>query len=166
MTLAIRIDGSVTSVSGFDRSFSDEANTVRLILAAPGETPSISSSHRTNATLAALRSAFSGAWEAGWDGHAARPADPNAFIHAVRLLDDLPLDMPLPEVGVDADGDVAFEWDEGPRRIFSLRVSRDGTLHYAGLVGHSTFHGSEALRQGLPRMVSMGIDRVISGSPV
>lgn len=147
-----------------DRGFSGTARAVGPNVAAiwAGATPSIAAEERRRAAIRSLQSALSGAQEDGWDGYQAKPADPDAFIYAVQLLDELPTAVPLPDVAVDSDGDIALEWDRGPRKLLSLRVSRDGTIYYAGLLGYATFHGSEQLREGIPSAISKGIERVLS----
>jgi hypothetical protein len=141
-----------------DRSFHQEA---RWDFASAPGTPSPAAGQRKREILGALSSALSGAGEAGWDGYAAKPADSDAFIHALRLLDMLPSSTPLPEITVDTDGDIALEWDRGARRLFSVRVSRDGRIYFAGLVDYDTFHGSQQLREGIPDAISRGISRVV-----
>lgn len=144
----------------FDRSFSDEVRALRTRITADSGTPSLASAERKRNALMALQSALSDPEGADPDGGR---ASVGAFTYAVRLLDHLPSTLPLPEIAVDADGDIAFEWDRGARRLFSLRVSRDGTIYYAGLDDYATFHGSEQFREGVPNAVSEGINRIVSG---
>jgi hypothetical protein len=152
---------------GLDRSSSREAREARIF--AVGEedgTPSIARAERGHDVLHALQEAVSEAQEDGWDGYSARSMDLGAFVYAIEFLKLLPSVIPLPEISVDSDGDVALEWDRGSRRVFSVRVSRDGTIYYAGLVNYSTFHGSEQLGESIPEAISSGIRRVLSESPL
>lgn len=96
-----------------------------------------------------------------WDGYLAHPTDPGSLLYSVLFINNLPPELSLPEIAVDHDGEIAFEWDYGPRKIISIRVSRDGSLHYAGLVGFSSFHGVETLRASIPNQILTGIRRVI-----
>ncbi len=161
MTHALTLDSLVPL---FDRSFSDTGRALRSEVTASraAATPSIAAAERGRAAIHALQSALSDTQEGGWDGYRAKPAHPDAFVYAVQFLDYLSETMPLPDIAVDSDGDIALEWDRGPRRLFSLRVSRDGTIYYAGLVDYATFHGSEQLREGVPSAISEGIGRVLS----
>ena len=95
-----------------------------------------------------------------WDGYQAVAADVSAFSYALNFINQLPLNYPLPEVAIDSDGEIAFEWDYEPRRIFSIRIGRDGWLNYAGLIGYSSFHGAEFMRDSIPPEILNGIDRV------
>ncbi len=162
MTLALRLDGGLAIASPVDRGFSDDARTVKELAISSPFTPSIARAERKFAAIQALKSALLEAQTDGREAHGWKPVDAGAFTYAVRLLGYLPDPTPLPEIAVDSDGDVALEWDEGPRRVFSVRVTRDGTLYYAGLDGQSVFHGSEPLREGVPSTVSAGINRIVS----
>ena len=84
-------------------------------------------------------SAISGALDENWDGYGASPIDYLSVDYATSFICHLSSEIPSPEISVDNDGEIAIEWDYGPRKIFSVRIGRDGTLHYAGLVGYSTF---------------------------
>jgi len=94
------------------------------------------------------------------DGYQALAADVSVFSYALNFINQLPINYPLPEVAIDSDGEIAFEWDYEPRRIFSIRIGRDGWLNYAGLIGHSSFHGAEFMRDSIPPEILNGIDRV------
>lgn len=96
-----------------------------------------------------------------WDGYNAASADVSAIPYAINFINDLSPDFPLPEISIDSDGEIAFDWDCGVRRVFSVRIRRDGSLNYAGLLGQSSFHGAEVMRSGIPFAITEGIDRVI-----
>lgn len=165
MTLAMRLDSGFRLGSPIENALSEEGRASRSLSLMPEPaTPSIYGSQRTEAAVEALESALSEAGLVNWDGHNARAADIGAFVYALELIANLPVSTPLPEMAVDVDGDIAFDWDRGARQILSLRVSGDGTLHYAGMVGQSVFHGSELLGEGLPDAISAALDRVLSES--
>ena len=165
MTLALRLEGGFSPVPILDRGLSDEAREVgRLTRHASDIATSITLGAPKRATVEALEHAFVHAQEHGWDGYQAAPADPWAFIYALQFLAYLPTTAPLPEIAADTDGDIAVEWDFGPRRVFSVRIGRDGTLNYAGLVGHTSFHGTELLRESIPSSILAGIERVVKAA--
>src|SRR3989304_2258532 len=167
MTLALVMKNRYAFTTILDRALSDEAREVRRLGAHANDfTTSITLGMPKRAAIEALEDAFAHAQERGWDGYEAAPADPGAFVYALQFLAYLPISTPLPEIAVDTDGDIAVEWDFGARRIFSVRISRDGTLNYAGLVGHTNFHGTELLREGIPSTISAGIDRVVRASQI
>ena len=163
MTLALILDRASPVESFLDLSLSRYAsNSDRSSPRDRGFDTSITLGEPKLAAVRALRDAVIEAQDYGWDGYTAAPADPGAICYALQFLSALSHEIPLPDIAVDPDGDIALDWDLGERRIFSVRIGRDGTLNYAGLVGHSSFHGMEILREGIPKAVSAGIDRVLS----
>ena len=165
MTLALRFKGGFAVHPTLNRGLSDDAHTIsRMEREAIDLTTSIALGKPRSAALEALINAFIQSQEEGWDRYGASPANPSVLLYALQFLSYLPTAVPTPEIAIDPDGDIALEWDRGPRCIFSVRIGTDGTLHYAGLVGHSTFHGTEILLEGIPRTIAAGIDRVIRAS--
>jgi len=80
-----------------------------------------------------------------WDGHGARAANADSIRHAARFLASLPSSHPTPDVGVDPDGDISFEWYASPELLFSISIAPGGELHYAGRFGKSRVRGKEAV---------------------
>ena len=74
----------------------------------------------------------------------------------------LPVTIPAPEVAVEPDGMVAFEWYKQPRRVFSVSFETDGTIVYAGLFGNSKTHGTEYFGEQLPQIILENIHRIDS----
>lgn len=162
MTLTLTLEGGFPSSSVLDRGLSDDAREVRRLWSiSSGFTPSFARQARYLAAIRALESAFAHSQEENWDGYGAKRAQLQTLIYAIEFLGYLSSSTPIPEISVDPDGDIAFEWDFGPRKIVSVRVERDGTLHYAGLIGHATFHGTEHLQEGIPASIAAGIGRIV-----
>jgi hypothetical protein len=85
----------------------------------------------------------------------------DAVVHTLGLITGFPMETPLPqEIVIDNEGYVALNWDYGPRRVLSVRVASDGTLYYAGLLGHSSFRGVEISSDSVPTAILQGIERV------
>ncbi|MBE3040615.1 MAG: hypothetical protein IMZ62_17600, partial [Chloroflexi bacterium] len=143
-----------------DRGLSQEAREVRRIKYAESSTNSslgLDKRKYINDLINAVVTGFAD----NWDGYQAHAADPGSFMYSILFLNQLPFDFPLPQLAVDGDGEIAIEWDYGSRRIISIRVSRDGSLNYAGLVGYSSFHGLEIMRESIPKTILSQIERVI-----
>src|SRR5262245_51649772 len=66
--------------------------------------------------------------EPDWDGHGALPVSQKSLDDAYRVLDSLPLGLPLPSVGADPDGQVTLEWRTSSRRTLSVSVDPAGYL--------------------------------------
>lgn len=166
MTLTLTFPAPLPGLRPFDRALSDDARALRRAASQPVDSsPSIASGFRYEAVLEALKSAFEESQVQSWDGYGARPADFSAIVYAIDLIQKLPSSLPLPEVGVDSEGYVALEWDYHPRRILSLRVAGDGTVHYAGLDGLAVFHGTEILADRIPEAICVAIERVSPATP-
>ena len=114
--------------------------------------------------LNGLETAIKDAYNDNWDGYDASPADISSLDYAISFIYRLSSQIPSPEISIDNDGEVAIEWDYGPRRIISIRIGRDGTLHYAGLVGYSSFHGVEQYHENIPEPIFTGILRVVEAT--
>lgn len=143
-----------------ERAISAEAQDVRRLVNHTQGSPSIQTADLRFRALRALTDAIESAYV---DGLVGRVVDAETLVNAMRFLALLPASVQLPEMSVDSDGDIALDWDKGPRQVFSVRVSRDGTLYHAGLIGSSSFHGTDFLGDSIPPAVALGIDRAFSG---
>lgn len=79
-----------------------------------------------------------------WDGHGAAPVT-----------------LPAPEVSIDPDGEVSFDWYAGPRRTLSMSLDPFGTLRYASIIGGSEKFGLEPWRNGIPESVLRLLQKVV-----
>ena len=84
------------------------------------------------------------------------------LLHAVRFTSLIPSYLPGPEISMDEDGSVSFDWVFGKKSRFAVNVDRDGNVHYAGLYGIGRSHGVELLRDALPKPVFEGLSRAFS----
>jgi hypothetical protein len=88
------------------------------------------------------------------------PVEPSTYAYASQFLQILPANALPPDISVDTDGELLFEWDRGPRQTFSVSVGRDGTLTFAGLLGYRKVHGTEHFREALPLVIADWIQDV------
>ncbi|MGE5525924.1 MAG: hypothetical protein ACM3SS_19585 [Rhodospirillaceae bacterium] len=101
--------------------------------------------------------------KANWDQYDAAPLTLDAYYLALRFLIALPATLPAPEVGLDPDGEVSFEWANGPEKIFTVSANAKGRLSYAGLFGEGiTTHGTEVFDDTIPQTVIQCVERVAS----
>ncbi len=145
-----------------DSGVSDEAVRLRKLLHRKDDSSSAAIKH--NQALASLYGAYEDAHEDGWDGEGAASANPDSFAHALKLLALLPSWVPNPDIYVDPDGEMCFEWDSGRRSVFSISIGRDGTLTYAGLFGSAKQHGVEPFIDEIPGNLLENISRSFNGS--
>jgi hypothetical protein len=141
----------------------EEAGKIRVLMNSTAAfDSSISLGERRATAYLELAEACVEAHSSDWDGMSAAAVEGSTYHYAKQFLDLLPGDVPIPEIYVDRDGEICFEWDCGCRQVFSVCIGRDGTLTYAGLFGHSKSHGVEHLGQALPQAISTNIRRATS----
>ena len=73
--------------------------------------------------------------------------------YAFRFLELLPDESPEPEIEIDSDGEVAFDWNFARRSSVSVSVGPDGTLRYGALLGFRKRSGSDQLTSAIPKDV-------------
>lgn len=113
----------------------------------------------------ALAEAYQDALANNWDGYGALAAGIGAYESASLFLDLLPSSAPDPEIAIDPDGDVSFDWHYGPRANFSVSVNATGQLSYAGLYGWNSNYGTDSISDGLPRAILDNLRRLFSLVP-
>lgn len=77
----------------------------------------------------------------GWDDGGAEPAAPASAKRATALIRSMPGSLPLPDVGVDPDGSVMFDWPVAHGRSLVLSVDAVGTIPYAWIDNGTSGHG-------------------------
>lgn len=112
--------------------------------------------------LNALREVFEECSEDNWDGYGASAVSINTYLESRRFLQALPTTIPIPEITVDPDGEIAFEWYVRPRRVLSVSVGSDNILTYAGIFGISKTHGTEYFREELPAAILSNLQRLFA----
>jgi hypothetical protein len=99
-----------------------------------------------------------------WDGYGAAPVTPQARAAAEEFLGALPTTWPPPEMAADPDGEISFEWARDPHWVFSVSVSPEGRLSYAGLFGVNRVHGAESFVGQLPQAIVDNLVRFFEGA--
>ncbi len=82
------------------------------------------------------------------------PLNEDSYDHAVRILSGLPDDIVAPEIILDNDGEIAFEWYHSEGRQIIVSIYPDGSVGYAGfrgLKGKEGFYGRISTAQYLPK---------------
>jgi len=147
-----------------DRGVSEDASRLRErisdLLTDLVQSVTLGASYRE--VSSALEEAYEEHSSENWDGYGAKAISPASYNLAFRFLETLPLSLPAPQVSVEPDGEIAFEWYMGPRRVFSVSVGAHGDLSYAGLFGRSTAYGTEFFGDELPQKIVENLDRLFS----
>jgi hypothetical protein len=148
-------------VPWIDRALSEEARAIGdMIIEAAEFRESMAVGEPKRSAQDALDVACSGARDDDWDGMGSTRVEPSTYAYASQLLRILPASTPVPDISVDIDGAILFEWDQGPRHVFSVSIGRDGTLTFAGLFGYAKIHGTEYFREALPLVIQDCLARV------
>jgi hypothetical protein len=95
-----------------------------------------------------------------WDGYGAKAIDEQSYENAIRFVLSLAPDIPTPEIAVEPDGEVVFEWYGGKRKVFSISMGSRNELTYAGLYGISKTYGVEYFYGNIPDTLLDNISRV------
>lgn len=160
MTAALKPPISTFALILNSPAWSEDASAAEnLVAKASQEDRSISLGVKRRHALAFLDEQCASASVPDWDGYGAVPVDSLAMRYAREFLHKLPTDLPYPDIGVDPDGEISFEWGDDPKWMFSVSVGRDGTLTYAGLFGINHTHGVETYSKTIPMAIEGGIRR-------
>jgi len=78
-----------------------------------------------------------------WDGYGARPISRTSVIEAQHFISQID-SLPIPEVSVHPDGELALDWYGNDGDVFSISFGESGKINYAGrFEGGSVVHGRE-----------------------
>lgn len=145
-----------------ERSVSQKGKHGRRKFAAH-DTPSVSIDEVYREILDSLLEVFKEASEPRWDGYDALPVSGATLAQALAFVNLLPSILPRPEISAHPDGELAFEWFRGPRRLLTVSVHESGRLSYAALFGEGRLHGTEFLLDALPAPIANAFQRLYSG---
>ena len=95
-----------------------------------------------------------------WDGYGAKAVNIDSFYNACHFALSIPSNVPTPEIYVDTDGEITFEWYKGRRQVFSISVGSKSELAYAGLFGASKTYGVEQFYDDVPERLLDNINRL------
>lgn len=88
-------------------------------------------------------------------------ADSQVFLLAQRFLLALPAHLPQPELALDVDGEISFDWQGAGSRVLTATLREDGRLSYAARI--SSFdkeHGTKRFSDATPKQLIELIQRV------
>jgi hypothetical protein len=97
-----------------------------------------------------------------WDSYGAKAVDPRSLFRAIRFAHLLTINVPIPDIYVDPNGEIVFEWYFGPRRVFNVTAAKNGELAYAGLFGVNKVCGVVQIDDELPETILDNVFRVSS----
>lgn len=84
------------------------------------------------------------------------------FEQAQRFLLALPGHLPAPELSLDADGEVSFDWSGPQRQVLTVTLREDGRLSYAcWLSPNDRQHGTKQFLDVVPKAITECIQQVV-----
>jgi hypothetical protein len=114
-------------------------------------------------SLDRLYATFSECCREGWDGYDGSAVSYENYLQAKRLVESLPAHFPAPEIAADPDGEVSFEWYREPGRVFSVSISANAQLTYAGKFSPSEkTQGTVRFTGQLPKAILDDIRRLLA----
>jgi hypothetical protein len=97
-----------------------------------------------------------------WDGYGAKAIQLGACLNAAKFLKMMPTTFPIPEIDVEPNGGVMFEWCNNARKVFSAIIEGDDRITYAGLFGENKTYGTEYFGNELPKPILENVQRLFS----
>ncbi len=89
--------------------------------------------------------------ERNWDGENADPVTPESVSAALRVVEELPSDVEAPELSVDPEGNIEFDWHLDNGTMFTISVGSTGDVAISGLyLGEAKLTGMEEDSNGNP----------------
>jgi hypothetical protein len=65
----------------------------------------------------------------------------STVIWSEQFIDAELATLSAPDIAVDADGEVLFEWLRGPREVLTVSIGPAGVVNFASLASGARFHG-------------------------
>lgn len=99
--------------------------------------------------------------EPNWDGYDALPINGDSLRKAYEFIQILPLSLPLPEIEVDPDGEVSFDWYNDSGGVFSVSIGETGRLSFAGAFGRREVHGVDYFDDEIPTPILIYLQQLL-----
>ncbi len=100
-----------------------------------------------------------------WDGYGAVPISETAYREAETLVRLLPSFVPAPDILPEPDGGIGLDWDKGANFSFTISVTGNHVLAYAGLFGENNeTYGTENFAGNLPKAILDNLKRLFSAA--
>jgi hypothetical protein len=82
----------------------------------------------------------------------------HTILSALKFASLVPNKYPNPEIDIDPDGEVSFEWYIKPNQILTASIRSDGRIVYAGLNGMEKISGKDYLKERFPSGIAAFLD--------
>lgn len=99
--------------------------------------------------------------DADWDGCGAEAVSRGAVERSAHFIRRLPEGLPLPEISVEPDGEIAFDWSPTPTQTFSVSIGTADRMACAWVNGIERGHAVVFSNNGeIPSRILQEIQRI------
>lgn len=133
----------IAFVTAIEEQLLDYSPQSKVLLYSPQLWPLPEAEEEIITVLAEIEAVYSEAREPNWDGAGASPVLAETYHLACDLARRL-ADVLAPEISVDPDGNVLFEWTGDGRQMLTVSISPDRRLSYAAMRGYDRRSGTES----------------------
>lgn len=103
--------------------------------------------------------------EQGWDGYDAIPIENNILSAALKYFESLSLEIPVPELSGENDGEVALEWFGRNNATMSISIGKGPDIHYAAIFpDQHKVNGTESIYEQDKGIIEAYIKRVVGNT--
>jgi hypothetical protein len=87
---------------------------------------------------------------------------PETIRRAFTFAASIPADVAAPDVVIESDGEIGFDWDYAQRRVLSVSVGEAPVLRFATLIGAEPVHGRIPYAGVFPQTLAYFLKRLQS----
>ena len=99
--------------------------------------------------------------EADWDGYGAEAVSQSTVERCTRFIRRLPEELPLPEISVEPDGEIALDWSPTLTQMFSVSIGTADRMACAWVNGTEHGHVVVSSNNGeIPSRILQEIQRI------
>ena len=95
-----------------------------------------------------------------WDGEGALALTRETIELALKVADTFPAHVGKPDVRATPHGEVSFEWEVGPKVMFSIGVVPPRNVAFFGYFHNSRLRGNEEWNGTLPKLAMCGFEQL------
>lgn len=83
-----------------------------------------------------------------------------SLLCASSFIDIMPTTIPIPDIMIHPDGEVAFEWQYDRNLVFTIAFAENSCINYAGLFREDKVYGTERFLDSIPESISFALKRL------
>lgn len=109
--------------------------------------------------LETLDEIFNKCSKKNWNGYNAPPIRKKVYKEAKKIIENLPPNIPMPDIVPEPDGDIGLDWYKEEHFGFTISVSGNNKINYAGVFGEgNTTSGNMYFKESIPSIIIYHIE--------